>query len=223
MRECRAAGLGAPGVLPTGPAGDILILGRSYCLAGAAVKGVVFNLLEEVVVAHHGQSAWEKLLDDAGVEGAYTSLGSYPDAQMTALVAAGAALLGLPAHDVLRWFGREAMPALARRYPAFFRSAPGTRAFLLTLNSLIHPEVRKIYPGADVPVFDFSDAPDGALLMGYNSHRRLCALAQGFVEGAGRYFSEGLRFTHLQCVHRGDVRCMFKVEISAGAPAALAA
>ena len=37
------------------------------------MKGVIFNLLEDVVVTTHGSTAWENLLDAAGVDGVYTS------------------------------------------------------------------------------------------------------------------------------------------------------
>ena len=33
------------------------------------MKGIVFNLLEQVVTDAHGVAAWEDLLDDAGVDG----------------------------------------------------------------------------------------------------------------------------------------------------------
>jgi len=42
------------------------------------MKGIVFNLLEEVVTTHHGSDTWDLLLDTARLDGAYTSLGSYP-------------------------------------------------------------------------------------------------------------------------------------------------
>ena len=125
------------------------------------MKGVVFNLLEEVVIAEHGEDAWDDLLDAAGMGGSYTSLGSYADEDMYKLVGAAARHLNVDPMAVLRWFGQKAMPLLARRYPAFFEAQTSIRPFLLSLNSIIHPEVRKIYPGADVPVFDFEDAEDG--------------------------------------------------------------
>ena len=50
------------------------------------MKGIIFNLLEEVVTQEHGEEAWEDLLDRSGVEGAYTSLGSYPDQEFLALL-----------------------------------------------------------------------------------------------------------------------------------------
>jgi hypothetical protein len=53
------------------------------------MKGVIFQLLEKAVVDEHGADAWDELLADAEVEGVYTSLGNYPDAELIALVAAG--------------------------------------------------------------------------------------------------------------------------------------
>jgi hypothetical protein len=38
------------------------------------VKGIVYNLLEEVVSAEHGEDTWDVLVDAAGVDGIYTSL-----------------------------------------------------------------------------------------------------------------------------------------------------
>ena len=60
----------------------------------------------------------------------------------------------------------------SRRCPQLFEPHDSTRSFLLTLNDIIHPEVRKLYPGADVPEFDF-DFRAGMLVMGYRSTRKL--------------------------------------------------
>ncbi len=38
------------------------------------MKGIVYNLLEEVVSAEHGEDTWNALVDAAGVHGIYTSL-----------------------------------------------------------------------------------------------------------------------------------------------------
>jgi len=175
------------------------------------MKGVVFNLLEEVVGRTHGADTWDALLDAAGLAGTYTSLGSYPDEELGRLVLAASNALARSPAEVLRWFGQEAMPVLAERYPPFFRAHSSTRPFILSVNDIIHPEVRKVYPGADVPIFDFRDDTDGALLMGYQSSRKLCALAQGFVEGAAAHYGETLNFEHLNCMHKGDPKCVFRL------------
>ncbi|KQV45000.1 heme NO-binding protein [Massilia sp. Root335] len=175
------------------------------------MKGIVFNLLEEAVSNAYGEAAWDRLLDVAGLQGAYTSLGSYDDAEIATLVRTASQALEIPEDTVLRWFGRRAMPLLARRYPAFFDSHANVRSFLLSLNSIIHPEVRKLYPGAHPPVFDFDTSVAGVLKIGYNSPRRLCALADGFMHGAATHFGERIEFEQDECMHRGDARCVFHV------------
>lgn len=168
----------------------------------------MFNLLEEVVIQHHGEDTWDALLDATGLDGSYTSLGSYKDEDIAALVAAAASALNITQFDVLRWFGNQAMPLLFERYPQFFAGQTSCRPFLLSVNHIIHPEVRKLYPGAQVPTFQFSDGPNGSMIMGYDSPRRMCALAQGFAEGAATHYGEQLHFEHQQCMHRGDSRCL---------------
>jgi hypothetical protein len=170
------------------------------------MKGVIFNLLEQVVVRHHGEDMWDELLHAADLSGVYTSLGSYPDEHIGKLVAAAAEQLQLPPNEVLRWFGRQAMVVLAERYPAFFQPHKTARPFILSVNSIIHPEVGKLYPGALTPRFDFSESEDG-LLLRYHSQRRLCALAQGFIEGAAKYYGETASCHHLRCLHNGDSEC----------------
>ncbi|MEY4878982.1 MAG: hypothetical protein RJB62_451 [Pseudomonadota bacterium] len=175
------------------------------------MKGIIFNLFEQVVVRDHGEAAWDDLLDATGLDGAYTSLGSYPDEEIAKLLEAGSGALGLSTGDLLRWFGREAMPLLAGHYPAFFTEHRSTRSFILSVNSIIHPEVRKLYAGAHCPFFHFKEAEDGALLMAYDSPRKLCALAHGFIEGAGDHFHQPMTVDHVSCMHRGDPKCLLSI------------
>ena len=46
------------------------------------MKGVIYNLVESVVRSERGDDAWDDVIDEAGVSGAYTSLGSYPDSDL---------------------------------------------------------------------------------------------------------------------------------------------
>jgi hypothetical protein len=173
------------------------------------MKGVIFNLLEEVVRREFGDSEWDHVRQDADVESSFSSDGSYPDASLRKLIAA----VGKRAHqtpgEALQWFGRYSMPVLASQYPAFFASQDSTRAFVLTLNDIIHPEVRRLYPGADVPWFDFDSSSPDSLTLGYRSPRKLCALAQGFVEGAADHYGEMVDVDQVECMHRGDEKCVF--------------
>jgi hypothetical protein len=175
------------------------------------VKGVVFNLLEAIVSRDYGEDTWDDLLDAAGLDGAYTSLGGYPDEHLFALVGAASSALNLPPQEVVRWFGRNALPLLAVDHPGFFDAHDSARPFVLTLNDIIHPEVRKLYPGADVPVFDFDASSDDVLVMSYESARKLCAFAEGLIEGAAAHYRQSVSIHQTQCMLEGDPKCVLEI------------
>ena len=177
------------------------------------MKGIVFNLLEIVIGDAYGEQTWDAVLARAGLDGAYTSLGSYSDSHFEKLLAAASQLLDRPTEEITRWFGRQALPVLAQQYPQLFTPHSGTRSFLLTLNDVIHPEVRKLYPGADVPTFDFDASQPDRLVMGYRSARRLCAFGEGLVEGAAAHYGETVTITQPECMRRGNARCVLEIRI----------
>ena len=181
------------------------------------MKGIVFNLLEEVVRGQLGEGTWDDLLSAAGDDGIYTSLGNYPDARLVALVMAASRALNKSPDHVVRWFAREALPLLAAKYPQFFQPHTSARPFLLTLNDIIHPEVRKLYPGADVPEFDFDTTDPEMLVMGYRSARKLCTFAEGLIEGAATHYGEHASIHQSQCMLRGDPKCVLHVKLTQGA------
>lgn len=175
------------------------------------MKGVIFNILEDVVIDQFGDGTWDMLLDDTDLDGAYTSLGSYPDSEIVALVGAASARLGKSPAEILRWFGRSAIPALAERYPVFFETPPNARSFLLSVNEIIHPEVRKLYSGAGCPHFRFQRTDSHELLIGYDSARRMCHLAEGFIEGAAAHYGERVSVSQRSCMHDGAASCELAV------------
>lgn len=175
------------------------------------MKGVVFNLLEEAVARQFGMDVWDELLDNASVSGAYTSLGNYSDEEIVALVGAAGAKLNLTNGEVLRWFGEKAMPILKERYPKMFENHTSSRTFILSVNNIIHPEVRKLYSGASCPFFHFKETADGTVTMGYQSSRKMCDLAHGFVKGAGGLFCEEVEIKHHSCMNHGDDICSMEI------------
>ncbi len=174
------------------------------------MKGIVFNILHQLIEREHGEDVWDELLEETELEGAYTSLGSYADEQFYLLVRSASARLGISSDDLIRYFGRNALPMFAARYPKLFEAHTTARTFVLTLNDIIHPEVRKLYPGADVPEFDF-DARGDVLIMGYQSPRRLCAFAEGLLHGSADHYHERLSIEQPRCMNRGDDRCVLEI------------
>ncbi|HEV3230564.1 MAG TPA: heme NO-binding domain-containing protein [Solirubrobacteraceae bacterium] len=179
------------------------------------MKGIVFNAFEEMIVGEHGEDAWDDLLDQAGLEGAYTSVGSYPYEELLALVGAAEHVYGVPADDLVRALGRSAIPLFAARFPAIFEPYHDARSLVLCLNEIIHAEVRKLYPGADVPTFDYEFPGPNVVLMGYRSKRKLCTLGEGLVEGTAHYYGETVSIEQPTCMRRGDPRCTLAIRFGA--------
>ena len=175
------------------------------------MKGIVFNLLEQAVTDKYGEDVWDSLLDEAGVDGAYTAVGTYPHEQLFAIVGAASQALDIAPDDLVRWFGRSALPMLSGKYPAFFEGHENSRSFLLTLNDVIHPEVRKLFPGAYAPSFEFDTSKDGELGLSYESHRHLCSFAEGLIEGAADYYNDGVSIDQPTCTKRGDSSCHIRI------------
>ena len=176
------------------------------------MKGIVFNLLEEVVIAHHGEDTWDTLLDAAGLDGTYTSLGSYPDADIGKLVAVAAKALGISEIEVQRWFGREAMPMLAKRYPGFLQ-ATQFDAQLRHQREQHHSSGGpqglsgrrcadlRFHAGRGWKPADGLPLPPSPLRAG----------ARNFIEGAAIHFHETAEVDHLECMHHGKPQCLMRL------------
>ena len=159
------------------------------------MKGVIFNLLERVVTDEYGVDVWDDLIDDAGVTGAYSSLGNYDDSEIEALVAAAAAKTGQTRAQVLHWFGVRAMPLLRELYPSLFDPHGSSHDFVLSVNEMIHPEVRKLYPDAQCPFFHMRRSGEDVVTMKYESQREMIDLAHGFLDGAAEIYGDRITVT----------------------------
>jgi hypothetical protein len=149
------------------------------------MKGVIFNIVEEIVIELYDADTWDALLDAANSDGVFTALGDYPSSELVAIVMAASEATGLAPADVLELVGRRAFPKLLERMPEASRpplSDPFT--FLRGVNDIIHPEVRKLYPDSVPPAFEFADV-DGALQLTYRSKRGMQSLAEGLMYGVG--------------------------------------
>ncbi|MCH9729505.1 MAG: heme NO-binding domain-containing protein [Actinomycetia bacterium] len=178
------------------------------------MKGVLFNAVEEAVSREWSEDLWDDLLIAADVDGAYTALGNYPDAQLVALANAAAERLSSPVEDVLRTLGRITFEPLFARYGGLMEEPTSLREFLPILEELIHPQVLKLYPGASVPRFVLRE--NGAdLELDYVSVRNMCTLAEGLIQGVADHYGETVAVDQPSCKQRGDSRCTIRIKPAA--------
>lgn len=178
------------------------------------MKGIILNLVEDVVRREHGDDYWDDVVDASGLAASYTSLGTYPDQEVETLARVVAEREGSTSPEVIRHVGHEGMAMLAARYPGFFEPHDGLRSFLLSLNTVVHPEVRRLYPGAVIPDFEHVFPSPDVIELVYRSERGRCDLAEGLVLGAADHYGEHVAVSQPACIHRGDEGCVIRVELS---------
>lgn len=176
------------------------------------MKGVIFNVLEEMVIEQAGMSCWNEILDELSMAGIYTAGQSYPDSELFALVEKISARLELPMADVVGAFGEFLFTQLAERYPVFIEQQPTLRGFLKSVDEVIHVEVRKLFESPSLPSFEYLDGDDGSLVMIYRSPRQLCLLAEGLSRGAAKHYGQAVQIHQRRCTHQGDEQCEIVVQ-----------
>lgn len=136
----------------------------------------------------------DRIITEANLEseGAYTTVGTYPHSEMIALVSQLAKVAGTDTSELLRAFGRRLFGRFSELYPMFFSDIGDTFAFLETIDSHVHVEVRKLYPDAELPRFTCTRPAAGQLVMNYASRRPFSDLAHGLIEGARTHWKEDI-------------------------------
>lgn len=174
------------------------------------MKGIIFNQLENMVTETLGIETWDALLEGTTLKtagGMFIGPNTYPDEDLFALVGTASKMTGTPATDLVRTFGRYLFPKLAAGYPMFLREGMTAKSFLMSVDRVIHVEVRKLDAAAGLPTIQYEDpAPDRLVLL-YRSPRGLCALAEGLIEGVGVHFSETIQTHQPECTHNGAACC----------------
>ncbi len=180
------------------------------------MKGVVFNLLNEMVEEQFGIDVWDDLIDTTAPasDGIYTSVEVYPDEELFAYAAAIAELTGTEVAAVVRLFGNYMLDRFADIHPEFFKGHT-VKSFLMSVHDVIHVEVRKLHPDVVLPNFTYEDPGEDQLVMHYVSPRKLCHLAEGLIEGSGRHFGVDVVQGHEVCMHDGADHCVLHLEFSA--------
>jgi len=156
------------------------------------MKGIVFTEFLEFVEREFGDDTADEILEGAELAsgGAYTAVGTYDPVELVRLVAGLAAVQDAQVSSLLRAFGRALLGRFTLSHPQFFEQAPDAFTFLAGVDRHIHSEVRKLYPEAELPVFEAARPEPGVLVLDYRSSRALADLAEGLIGGCLEQFGE---------------------------------
>ncbi len=173
------------------------------------MQGSIYTSFSEMVIEKMGMSVWNELLAvvNPRSEGVYTNGMQYDDAEIMAFVSALSTITKIEASLLVRGFGEYLFIHLFNSSPANLSQMNNLQDFLLCIDSVIHKEVKRVYPKAYLPTFECTEADNGDLVMFYQSKRKLCYLSEGLITGAAKHFDQVITIEHPECMHHGAGKC----------------
>lgn len=158
------------------------------------MRGIVFTELLEFIEAHLGFDMVDSVLEHAGLanDGVFTQGGNYPFDELLKLVTTLSEQTGKPVNDLLTNFGEHLLVRLIGMYGEHMHPYQSTITLVSEVEGIIHAEVRKLYPDAELPTFKTIEKTETRIVLHYISDKRLEALAYGLMLGASKHFNENI-------------------------------
>lgn len=162
------------------------------------MKGLVFKELLEMAEKMVGEEMVELILEkcDLPSGGAYTSVGNYDPSEIFSIVASLSTCTGDSVSNITRRFGVHLISVFAKDHGKLF-DRKNTFTFLSSLDDLIHIEVKKLYPQAELPNFEVIEITENEMTLRYFSVGPFADLAQGLIEGAIYFFNEPIELENI--------------------------
>ena len=176
------------------------------------MKGVIFNILEEMVEENYGMAVWNDILDEANQDqGIFIAGKRYQDETLFQFVQIICQKLEQPSHIIISAFGEYLFGKLVDRHKVLMENQGDLDSFLKSIDSIIHVEVSKLYIDPNLPSIQCIDNDSGTMTLRYRSPRKLCPLAEGLIYGAAQYFAKKVTIKHDTCMHKGDEHCDLEI------------
>jgi hypothetical protein len=171
------------------------------------MKGVVFTEFLEMVEAKFSADMVDDIIDESELPsgGAYTAVGTYDHTEIVSLVVSLSKHSGIAVSDLLKVFGEHLFGRFVIGYPRFFTNVSDAFTFLSGIENIIHAEVLKLYPDAELPRFEVEHHDAARLVMRYNSKRHFEDLAEGLIKGCIKHFGNNISLSR-ETIGLGDAQ-----------------
>ncbi len=170
------------------------------------MKGIVFTEFIEMVEQKFSTSVANRLLDESDLPsgGAYTAVGTYDHQELVSMVVKLSEISGLPVPVLIKAFGNYLFGRFHTLYPAFFKGVTSALDFLARIEDIIHAEVLKLYPDAQLPRFEITRPDSNTVIMTYHSERHFGDLAEGLIEACIEHFGDPVSLTRENLTEPGQ-------------------
>ena len=156
------------------------------------MKGIILSEFVEYIEQELGESAAQKIIDQSELEseGAYSRVGMYDYQELIRLLTNTASQSQRDAGKLLDGFSDHLFAMFKRDYSSFFDGVDNAIEMLMQIDNHIHVEVKKLYPDAELPAFNYSINEQQQLILNYTSPRPLASVAQALVQACLKYFGD---------------------------------
>ncbi len=161
------------------------------------MKGIIFTEFMDLVEDKFGLEVLDQILDEVGDEGIYTAVGSYDHKKLVKLIVKLSEISQLPPETLQEVFGRAVFNNLYSTLPhsASLSECKNSFQFVRLVEDYIHIEVKKLYPEANPPKFEFISESETELIFDYKSARCMSHVCLGLVQGCADHFDEKFDIT----------------------------
>ena len=135
------------------------------------MKGLVFTELLEYVENNFGFDMADKIIEEAKLpnNGSFTQAGNYPFEELVRLVVALSKESNIEVPKLLEIFGEHMFSRLISLNPQLKDNFESSLDLISRVDDIIHPEVQKLYPGADLPKFNLIEKHPNKIVIDYIS------------------------------------------------------
>ena len=180
------------------------------------MHGLIFVTWEKFLLDHFGSPvlrAYRETVQGTEASVALTSR-IYDDEVLLKGVASVAKITGKPLNILLREYGCYFLSnGLTSRLCTYLLTRVTNSRDLLLMMRAAHAQMRRVADTMLPPIFKYealSDNPN-ELLLTYDSHRQLCSVLYGCIEGAALRFGEKVTIVERTCMQHGASACVLEV------------
>jgi hypothetical protein len=161
---------------------------------GERMRGLIFTEFLELVETGFGMEITDQVITRGCPfhTGGFTSVGAYDHRDLVSMIGELSKLTNVSSPDLVYKFGKHMFAKFLELHPDAFERVSSTFELLLRVEGVIHVEVRKLNPEAELPSFSFPQTEVGWLDVVYRSKRPFADLAHGLISASIEHFRESL-------------------------------
>jgi len=178
------------------------------------MKGIVFIELLQTLERHHGTKTLQSVIEKANLpnNGVYNSEEFYSFDELGKIISAISKETKTDTPLILRDLGKHLFQKLAVLYPEIPTKKANALEFIASVETYIHPEIRKIYPNAQLPKFVIEKQDVQSLTMLYISDKKFEAFVWGLMLGCAEYYKQALDIEYTPVEKQQNYSVRFKIQ-----------